>query len=182
MKKKNSKVILDKKGFSQAIVRMTDEIAGKNKDKRGLSKLAIIGIRTRGEHIARRIVDLIKRKYKSNVPLGVLDITLYRDDLTTISAHPIVRSTEIPFDINGKNIVLVDDVLYTGRTIRAAMDEVVDFGRPRNIQLAIIVDRGLREFPIQGDYVGVSLATKQSQNVEVRLEESEGRDEIVLVG
>ena len=176
-----SKTILDKNGLSHTIIRICDEIVKRNKTKSGLAALAIIGIRTRGDIIAKRIAECIKKKYKYEIPLGVLDITLYRDDLTTISAHPIVRSTDIPFDLTGKRIILVDDVLSTGRTIRAAMDAIVDFGRPTNIQLAILVDRGLREFPIQGDYVGASLSTKQNENVEVRLKESDGKDEIVLI-
>lgn len=180
MKATEEKVILDKKGISKTIARMCEQIVRRNKTRYGLKDLAIVGIRTRGAYIAQRIVNILKRKYKTAVPIGILDITLYRDDLTTVSAQPVVRSTEIPFDLMDKRVVLVDDVLYTGRTVRAAMDELVDFGRPRNIQLAVLVDRGWREFPIQADYTGVSISTTQSEIVEVRLRESDGRDEVVV--
>jgi len=180
MKTNKTQVKLDKNGVSKTIARICDEIAQRNSAKNGLKDLAIVGIRMRGAHIADRIAVLLKSKYKAEVPLGILDITLYRDDLTTISAQPIVRSTEIGFDLTDRKIVLVDDVLYTGRTIRAAMDELVDFGRPRNIQLAVLVDRGLRELPIQADYSGVSISTTHRQIVEVRMKESDGRDEVVV--
>ena len=179
MEKIKSKLVLDKKGISQTISRLCEEIVKRNKIG-GLQDLVIIGIRTRGAHIAERIVKLLKTKYETDVLLGILDITLYRDDLTTISAQPIVRSTEITFDLTDKKVVLADDVLYTGRTIRAAMDALVDFGRPKNIQLAVLIDRGHRELPVQADYTGKILPTKKKEIVEVRLSETDGKDEVVL--
>lgn len=176
----NEKLVLDKKGVAETITVLCDEIIKRNLEKDSLGDLVIIGIRSRGAHLAGRIAQAINKKLNAEVPLGILDITLYRDDLTTISAQPIVRSTEIPFDLTDKKVVLVDDVLYTGRTIRAAMDELVDFGRPKNIQLAVLIDRGHRELPIQADYVGKTMPTKKKEIVEVRLAEADGKDEVVL--
>jgi pyrimidine operon attenuation protein / uracil phosphoribosyltransferase len=174
------KLILDKKNLDETVSALCDEIIKRNQEKGSLTDLVIVGIKNRGAYLADRIVRTIKKKAKIEIPLGALDITLYRDDLTTISAQPIVHSTDISFDLTDKKVVLVDDVLYTGRTIRAAMDELIDFGRPKNIQLAILVDRGHRELPIQADYIGKVVLTKKKEIVEVHISEVDGKDEVVL--
>jgi pyrimidine operon attenuation protein/uracil phosphoribosyltransferase len=158
---------------------MAHEIVERN---RGTSDLALVGIRTRGVPLARRLGRLLAEITGDEVPTGALDITLYRDDLMrhTVGPQPVVRSTEIPFSIDDKRILLVDDVLFTGRTIRAALDALVDFGRPKAIQLAVMVDRGHRELPIKADYVGKNLPTSLSESVAVRLVEIDGRDEVVI--
>jgi len=144
------------------------------------SNLLVLGIRTRGVTIADRLCAALEKAYKKPVASGVLDITLYRDDLSTLGPQPMVRDSDIPHDITGSNIVLVDDVLFTGRTARAAMDEIVDFGRPLRIRLAVLIDRGLREYPIQADYIGKKVETVHGQVVHVRLKEIDPRDEVVL--
>lgn len=146
-----------------------------------IEELALIGIRTRGEHLAARIKKIIDKASSSSIPIGILDITLYRDDLTLIAPQPIVRKTEIPFDITGKAVVLIDDVLFTGRTVRAAMDALTDLGRPRRIQLAVLVDRGGRELPIQADYIGKKEVISQTEIIEVKLKEVDDRDEAAIV-
>jgi pyrimidine operon attenuation protein/uracil phosphoribosyltransferase len=161
----------------RAISRISHEIIEHNS---GPSGIVICGIRTRGQFLAERIVQKIHEIEGVEVPLGVLDITLYRDDLQTIAKQPVVRSTEIPVSIVDRHVVLVDDVLYTGRTIRAAMDEVIDFGRPKTIQLAVLVDRGHREFPIRADYVGKNVPTSQLEVVKVQIEEVDGVDAVVV--
>lgn len=143
--------------------------------------LMLLGIRTRGVVLAERLRDALSKDYGVDVPMGVLDITLYRDDLSTLGPQPMVRDSEIPHDITDLNILLVDDVLYTGRTIRAAMDEVIDFGRPARIRLAVLIDRGGREYPIQADYVGKTVKTANGGFVQVFLEEIDGKDEVVLL-
>lgn len=170
--------ILDEEGINRAITRIAHEIIEKNK---GGAELCVVGIRNRGVYIAQRIAECIKRIEAINVLAGALDITLYRDDLALASGQPLVRKTEIDFDINDKNLVLVDDVLYTGRTIRAALDALIDFGRPKSIQLAVLVDRGHRELPIRPDFVGKNIPTSQNETVEVRLIEVDGKDEVVIV-
>jgi pyrimidine operon attenuation protein/uracil phosphoribosyltransferase len=170
--------ILDKDALERALIRIAHEILEKNK---GAKDLCLIGIRNRGAHLAKRLAECIEKIDQVNIPVGILDITLYRDDLTLIAASPVVHKTEIDFDINHKNVVLVDDVLYTGRTIRAALDALIDFGRPKSIQLAVLVDRGHRELPIRADYVGKNIPTAQNETVEVRLEEVDGEDEVVIV-
>jgi len=170
--------ILDKDTISRTLMRMAHEILEKNK---GTEYLCLVGIRNRGVHLAYRLADCIKKIEDKDVPVGILDITLYRDDLTLVAAHPIVHKTEIGFDINDKNLVLVDDVLYTGRTVRAALDALIDFGRPKSIQLAVLVDRGHREIPIRADYVGKNIPTSNKETVEVRLGEVDTRDEVVIV-
>ncbi|MDD3275237.1 MAG: bifunctional pyr operon transcriptional regulator/uracil phosphoribosyltransferase PyrR [Candidatus Omnitrophica bacterium] len=170
--------ILDQEGVSRAITRIAHEIIEKNKGSAGL---CLIGIRNRGVYIARRIAACIKQIEKTDVLTGALDITLYRDDLTLATGQPLVRKTEIDFNINDKALVLVDDVLYTGRTIRAALDALTDFGRPKSIQLAVLVDRGHRELPIRADFVGKNIPTSRKESVEVRLKESDGEDEILIV-
>lgn len=169
--------IMNKEAVDKALMRISHEILEKNK---GTKSLAIVGIRNRGEYLARRIVDNIRKISKNEVPLGILDITLYRDDLTEVAEQPQVHETKIDFDIHDKNIVLVDDVLYTGRTIRCALDELIDFGRPLGIQLAVLIDRGHRELPIRADFVGKNVPTSLKEVIEVRLKESDGKDEVVV--
>ncbi len=150
----------------------------------GLDELALVGIRTRGVPLARRLAAIIKEISQHDVPTGALDITLYRDDLMrhAVGAQPVVRSTDIPFSIDDRRILLVDDVLYTGRTIRAALDALIEFGRPRSIQLVVLVDRGHRELPIKADYVGKNIPTSAAQSVHVHLAEIDGRDEVEVQG
>ncbi len=135
------------------------------------TNVAVVGIRTRGAYLGRRLRDFLSQRYRKDVPLGILDITLYRDDFTQIDEQPVLRSTDIPFDVTGKKIVLVDDVIYTGRTVRAALDELIDFGRPAFIKLAVLIDRGGRELPIQPDFVGKFLEVEPEEWVEVKLRE-----------
>ena len=174
--KENAKV-LDQEGISRAIMRIAHEIIEKNK---GSSGVCIVGIRNRGVYIAQRIAACIKKIEGLDVSTGALDITLYRDDLALATGQPLVRKTEIDFDIHDKNLVLVDDVLYTGRTIRAALDALIDFGRPKSIQLAVLVDRGHRELPIRADFVGKNIPTSKKESVEVHLQESDGSDEVLI--
>lgn len=169
--------ILDKVAIEKAIKRIAHEILERNKN---IEDLAIVGIRNRGEYLARRIADCMEKIAKRKVPLGILDITLYRDDLTEIADQPVLKETMIEFNITGKKVVLVDDVLYTGRTIRCAMDELIDFGRPAIIQLAVLIDRGHRELPIRADYVGKNVPTSLNEVIEVKLEEVDGVDEAAI--
>jgi pyrimidine operon attenuation protein/uracil phosphoribosyltransferase len=168
---------MDADRMGRTLTRIAHEIVERN---RGLEELALVGIRTRGVPIARRLAQALKEIHGDEVPTGALDITLYRDDLMRhpVGPQPVVRRTEIPFSIDDKRILLVDDVLYTGRTIRAALDALIDFGRPRSIQLVVLVDRGHRELPIKADYVGKNLPTSLSQSVRVHLMEIDGRDEV----
>ena len=165
--------------MARALVRIAHEIVERN---RGIEELALVGIRTRGVPIARRIARAIDEINGHQLPTGALDITLYRDDLMrhAVGPQPLVRRTEIPFSIDDKRILLVDDVLYTGRTIRAALDALIDFGRPKAIQLVVLVDRGHRELPIKADYVGKNLPTSLSQSVQVHLSEVDDRDEVEI--
>jgi pyrimidine operon attenuation protein / uracil phosphoribosyltransferase len=173
--------VMDADRMSRALTRIAHEILERN---RGLDELALVGIRTRGVPLARRLARALKEINGDDVPTGALDITLYRDDLMRhpVGPQPLVRRTEIPFSIDDRKILLVDDVLYTGRTIRAALDALIDFGRPRAIQLIALVDRGHRELPIKADYVGKNLPTSLKQSVQVRLQEIDGTDEIVIEG
>lgn len=172
-------VVMDADRIARALTRIAHEIVERNKSVDGL---AFVGIRTRGVHIARRLARTVNAITGGEVPTGALDITLYRDDLmrSAVGPQPLVRRTEIPFSIDARGILLVDDVLYTGRTIRAALDALIDFGRPRSIQLVVLVDRGHRELPIKADYVGKNIPTSSAESVQVRLEESDGCDEVVL--
>ncbi len=169
--------IMNAEAIEKAVVRLSHEILERNQS---VEKLAIVGIRNRGEYLARRIADSILRIRNEEAALGILDITLYRDDLTEVAEQPQVHETKIDFDISDKNIVLVDDVLYTGRTIRCALDALIDFGRPLRIQLAVLIDRGHRELPIRADFVGKNVPTSSKEVVEVRLKESDGKDEVVV--
>jgi pyrimidine operon attenuation protein/uracil phosphoribosyltransferase len=172
-------VVLDADRISRALTRIAHEILERN---HGTDELALIGIRTRGVPLARRLAQTIREVSRHDVPTGALDITLYRDDLmrAAVAAQPVVRKTEIPFSIDDKRILLVDDVLYTGRTIRAALDALIEFGRPKTIQLVVLVDRGHRELPIKADYVGKNVPTSQSQSIQVHLLEIDGRDEVEI--
>jgi pyrimidine operon attenuation protein / uracil phosphoribosyltransferase len=171
--------VMDADRMARALTRIAHEILERN---RGTSDLALVGIRTRGVPLARRIARSLHEINNDDVPTGALDITLYRDDLMrhAVGPQPVVRRTEIPFSIDDKRILLVDDVLYTGRTIRSALDALIDFGRPRSIQLICLVDRGHRELPIKADYVGKNLPTSLKQSVRVRLHEIDGEDEVLL--
>jgi pyrimidine operon attenuation protein / uracil phosphoribosyltransferase len=172
-----SKQVLDRDGVQRAIIRIAHEILERNQ---GTQDLILVGIRTRGVHLAARLQKQIQTIEKIEIASGVLDITLYRDDLGEIGARPEIRETIIPGDITGKTVVLVDDVLYTGRTIRAALDALVDFGRPRAIQLAVLIDRGHRELPIKADYIGKNIPTSKDEEVIVRLDEADKNDEVVV--
>ena len=172
-------VLMDAEGIQRALVRISHEILERSK---GIQELALVGIRTRGAFLAERLAGQIEKIEGEKVSIGALDITLYRDDLTLVGPQPVIHKTELDFDITGKTIILVDDVLFTGRTIRCALDEIIDFGRPTKIQLAVLVDRGHRELPIRADYVGKNVPTAMDESVEVHLIESDGTDEVVLVG
>jgi len=171
------KVILDKKAVDRTITRITHEILEKNEGSKGLS---LIGIRTRGVYLANRIQDKMKNVEGTRLPFGVLDITLYRDDISKLK-WPEVRKTEIPFDVNNMTVILVDDVLHTGRTTRAAIDAIMDLGRPKKIQLAVLVDRGERELPIHPDYAGIVCPVNEDEEVLVRMSEIDGKEEVVIV-
>jgi pyrimidine operon attenuation protein/uracil phosphoribosyltransferase len=168
---------MDRAAIDRALNRITHEILERNGDPR---ELALVGIRSRGVPLAERLRQRIAAAEHREVPMGILDITLYRDDLTTIGQHAVLKETRITFPIDGRRIILVDDVLYTGRTIRAALDGITDFGRPRSIQLAVLIDRGLRELPIHADYIGRTVSTRPEEMVAVHLQEIDGRDEVIL--
>jgi pyrimidine operon attenuation protein / uracil phosphoribosyltransferase len=171
--------VIDADRMGRALTRIAHEILERN---RGTGELALVGIRTRGVPLARRLAHTLRDISGDEIPTGALDITLYRDDLMrhAVGPQPVVRKTEIPFSIDDRRILLVDDVLYTGRTIRAALDALIDFGRPRAIQLIVLVDRGHRELPIKADYVGKNIPTSSTQSVQVRLQEIDGADEVLL--
>jgi pyrimidine operon attenuation protein/uracil phosphoribosyltransferase len=172
-------VVMDAERMGRTLARIAHEVLERN---RGVEELALVGIRTRGVPLAKRIAQSIRDIHGHDVPTGALDITLYRDDLMRLAVgpQPLVRKTEIPFSIDDKRILLVDDVLYTGRTIRAALDALIDFGRPQAIQLVVLIDRGHRELPIKADYVGKNLPTSASESVQVHLVEIDGRDEVEI--
>jgi len=171
------KILMTEAEMRRALVRIAHEILERN---HGAERVMLVGIRNRGVPLARRLAAMIKELEGVAVPLGELDITLYRDDLAKRVLH-IVRRTDIPEGVDGKRVVLVDDVLYTGRSVRAALDEVMDFGRPDAVQLAVLIDRGHRELPIRADYVGKNVPTARDEDVEVRLSETDGRDEVAIV-
>ena len=170
--------VMDAAAIDRALTRIAHEILEHNK---GCQDVVLIGIRTRGVHLARRIADKIRRIEGEAVPLGVMDITLYRDDLRRRSDHPMVERTKIRFPIADRQVVLIDDVLFTGRTIRAALDGLMDLGRPQSIQLAVLVDRGHRELPIRADYVGRNVPTALQESVKVWLMEEDGREQVVIL-
>jgi len=170
-------VVLDARAFDRMVRRMADEIVELNN---GTEDLVIVGIQRRGVQLAARIVSTIAEREKADVPQGALDITLYRDDLQTVGPRPVVGQTQIPVNIDEQHVVIVDDVLYTGRTIRAALDELADFGRPKRIALAVLIDRGGRELPIQPDIVGKKVPVEHTQRVDVLVEELDGRNAVVI--
>jgi pyrimidine operon attenuation protein/uracil phosphoribosyltransferase len=169
---------MDQEGIRRALTRIAHEILEKNA---GTKDLVLIGIRRRGVPLASRLSERIKEIEGTSIPLGILDITLYRDDLSQLDYHPLVRKTEVPFSITGKKVVLVDDVLYTGRTVRAAMDALMDLGRPQLIQLAVLIDRGHRELPIRADFVGKNVPTSRKEQINVSLLEIDGEDKVTIV-
>lgn len=169
--------IMDEGGINRVISRISYEIIERNK---GVDNVALIGIRRRGVPLAERLAKKIREIEGRDLVTGILDITLYRDDLSLIAPQPIVHKTEIPFDVTGVKIVLVDDVLFTGRTARAALDALIDLGRPRMIQLAVLIDRGHRELPIRADYVGKNVPTSKNELIQVKLKEIDGEDRVVI--
>lgn len=170
-------VLMDSEGIRRALTRISHEIVEKNK---GVENIVLVGIRTRGVPIAERLAANIEKIEGQKPPVGVLDITLYRDDLSTLAYQPIVRPTELPVDITGKTVVLVDDVLYTGRTIRAALDAIIDNGRPKTIQLAVLIDRGHRELPIRADFVGKNVPTSSKESISVQLQSTDEAEQVML--
>jgi len=177
MEEKIKASVMDAGKIKRVVYRMATEILERN---RNLRNLVIVGIRTRGIYIGKRIAKLVKEMEKVEIPVGVMDITLYRDDFSEIETQHMVQKTEIPFSVAKKDVLLVDDVLFTGRTIRAAMDSLFDIGRPKTIQLLVLIDRGHRELPIRADYVGKSLPTSRRELVQVHLKEIDNRDEVLI--
>jgi pyrimidine operon attenuation protein/uracil phosphoribosyltransferase len=171
-------LLVDAEGLKRTVNRLAHEVVEKNKD---VHSLAFVGIRTRGEHLAHRIAQKIREIEQIDVPVGILDITLYRDDLRGRLEQPQLKSTEILFDLAGKTVILVDDVLFTGRTIRSALNALMDIGRPSRIELLVLVDRGHRELPIKADIVGKNVPTSLQQEVRVLMTESDGEDAIFIV-
>jgi pyrimidine operon attenuation protein/uracil phosphoribosyltransferase len=169
---------MDGDRLARTLARMAHEILERHPD---MGRVVLVGVRTRGVPLARRLARSIKKAAGVEPPVGALDITLYRDDLTTIAPHPVLKGTDIPVSIDGRTVVLVDDVLFTGRTVRAALDELIDFGRPERIKLAVVVDRGHRELPIRADFVGRTLTTTRQEVVQVLLREEDGSDRVVLL-
>jgi pyrimidine operon attenuation protein/uracil phosphoribosyltransferase len=169
---------MDAERLSRALSRIAHQIVERRRDAEGL---VLVGVRTRGVPLARRLARLVAEAGAPPPPVGALDITLYRDDLTTVASQPVLRGTEIPVSIDGRTVVLVDDVLFTGRTVRAALDEIIDFGRPARIRLAALVDRGHRELPICPDYVGQTITTTRDETVQVFLKEEDGEDRVLLL-
>ncbi|HEY97951.1 MAG TPA: bifunctional pyr operon transcriptional regulator/uracil phosphoribosyltransferase PyrR [Dehalococcoidia bacterium] len=172
------KIVMNAEDIRRTLARIAHEIIERNKST---ENLVIVGLHTRGVPLARRLADSIEKYEKTGVPVGMLDFSLYRDDLDPTEIKTALQRTEIPSDINGKSVVLIDDVLYTGRTIRAAMDALIDIGRPLSIQLAVLVDRGHREMPIRADYVGKNIPSARHENIEVHLVETDGVDEVVII-
>ena len=170
--------LMDADRMARTLSRIAHEIVERHPDMKGL---ALVGVRSRGVPLARRLARRLEEATGNTPPVGALDITLYRDDFTTIAAQPITRGTDIPFSIDARTVVLVDDVLFTGRTVRAALDQLIDFGRPARIELAVLVDRGHRELPIRADYAGKTMTTAHEEVVQVLLEEEDGRDAVLLL-
>ncbi|HEX9665160.1 MAG TPA: bifunctional pyr operon transcriptional regulator/uracil phosphoribosyltransferase PyrR [Thermodesulfobacteriota bacterium] len=171
------KVIMDSETIAQTVSRITDEIISTNRDS---GELVVVGIRTRGIYLAQRLAEQLKNITGIKPPLGTLDISLYRDDLQIKREWPELKKTDIPFTIDRKTVILVDDVIFTGRTSRAAIEAIMDFGRPSSIQLAVLVDRGHRELPIQADYIGKKIDTNKNEKVRVLLNETDGKDEVLI--
>lgn len=175
--RENRRIVMDAAGIDRSLTRIAHEILEKN---RGVEDLVLVGIRTRGVFLAQRLKSKISTIENKEIPLGILDITLYRDDLATRQEKPRLGKTDIPFSLQNKKVVLVDDVLFTGRTIRAAMDALIDFGRPRMIQLAVLIDRGHRELPIRADFVGENLPSALWEDISVHLVEKDGEDCVII--
>ncbi len=178
MERKIKARIIDEVGLRRTVTRLAHEILERN---RGAENLVIVGVRTRGVYLAQRIIQAIEKIEGKRLPLGILDITMYRDDFRQRLKQPVVQQTDIPFDIYDKDVILVDDVLYTGRTTRAALEALMSFGRPARIQLAVLVDRGHRELPIKPDYVGKNIPTSIGEEVQVKMQEIDGEDSVLLV-
>ena len=170
--------LMNEEDIRRALLRLSHQVLEKGVE---VADLIIVGIQRRGVPLAKRMSKMIEELKGKKPGTGILDITLYRDDLTQIAYQPVVRSTHIPFSIDNKRVVLIDDVLYTGRTVRAAIDVLIDFGRPQKIELAVLVDRGHRELPIRADYVGKNVPTSSEERVEVKVREIDGRDEVLLL-
>src|SRR5262245_23410018 len=170
--------LMDAARLGRTLARMAHEIVERHPDP---ERTALVGVRTRGVPLAKRLAKLMAAAQGAPPRLGALDITLYRDDLTTMGPNPVVKGTDIPFSIDGRTVVLVDDVLFTGRTVRAALDELIDFGRPARIELAVLVDRGHRELPVRADYVGKAITTAREENVQVKLQDQDGEDRVLLL-
>lgn len=177
MKLVDKTVLMDAQAINRAVIRVAHEVIEKNK---GSKDVVLVGIRTRGVPLAKRLADEIEKIEGVRLPVGILDITLYRDDLSTLGYQPVVHETQIPFDINDKKIILVDDVLFTGRTVRAALGAIMDIGRPKVIQLAVLVDRGHRELPIRADYVGKNVPTSRREIVSVQLSPVDKAEQVML--
>ncbi len=177
-KKIKNTQLLDEKAFQRALKRIAHEIVERNK---GISDLVIIGIKNRGAILAERLSAILNEIEEVKIKVGVMDINLYRDDIDIKLEQPVVQKTEIPFDVKDKIVILVDDVLFTGRTIRAALDEIIDFGRPKAIQLAVLIDRGHRELPIRADYVGKNVPTSLDEEIVVKTKETDGEDGVYLM-
>jgi len=177
-KPKQNPKFLSAQDTKRVLYRLAHQILEKTPDS---DELVLLGIQTRGVYIAQRIKDIIKEIEGIDLPLGTLDITLYRDDLTAIGPNPLVKQTKINFDINNKVVMLIDDVLFTGRTIMAALDEIMDFGRPKRVELLVLIDRGHRELPIRADFVGKNIPTSSDEKVEVKIQELDGKDEVFIV-
>ncbi len=171
------KLVLDSLSIERSIARMAHEILEKNK---GVEDLVLVGIQTRGVTLAGRLQKSIESISQVKCPIGILDINLYRDDLTRVSEQPVIRKTEMNFNLDNKTVVLVDDVLYTGRTIRCALDALIDFGRPKRVELAVLIDRGHRELPIRADFVGKNIPTSEREIVHVKFSETDAKDEVVV--
>ncbi len=178
MDKTTEKILLDEAAIKRALTRMAHEIIERNQ---GVRELTLVGIHSRGVPLARRLAAIISEIEKTDIPVGTLDVTFYRDDLSRIGFSPIVRRTEVPFSLDGKRVVLVDDVAFTGRTVRAAMDALMDLGRPERIELAVLIDRGHRELPIKADFVGKNVPTARTEDVQVRLTETDPGEEAVIL-
>ncbi len=172
------RIVMTRDDIRRTLARISHEIIEQNKS---LEKLILVGIHTRGVPLAKRLAANIENFEKVKIPVGTLDISLYRDDLSTLAHQPVVKRTDIPVSVDDKSIVLVDDVLFTGRSIRAAMDALIDLGRPQSIQLAVLVDRGHRELPIRADYIGKNMPSSQHEEIQVRLEETDSVDEVAIV-
>lgn len=177
MKEHAARIVMEAQGIEQCLQGMAEEIIGKSLNP---AELALVGVHTGGVHLARRLERIIRDRFQLEVPVGALDINLYRDDWTRLHTQPLVKASEIPFVLDDREVILIDDVLYTGRTIRAALDALVDFGRPKRVQLCVLVDRGHRELPICGQFIGIQVETLVDEMVNVLLVEKDGVDQIVV--